>query len=192
MPASTSRASMLNRFRRHPRVRIPTPIACELAWRDEQRWFGKSVHGPGVVYDLSLRGMRVSTEAPIKPGDQVSLLVRSAAANGSCRNRCCHGSLGERPDIRTGFSAVVEYLPWTTSTIHDGVLKGDQISEVGLVEFPCLYKRALLAAAQPAHACFSPISVLLCPGRTEEMDDDQSGRSGRGVRSLSCGCQNVK
>jgi hypothetical protein len=76
MPMSTSRASMLNKFRRHPRVRIPTPIACEIAWRDEQRWFGKSVQGPGVVYDLSLRGMRVSTEAPIKPGDHVSLLVR--------------------------------------------------------------------------------------------------------------------
>lgn len=76
MSTSTLRASMLNKFRRHPRVRIPTPIACEIAWRDEQRWFGKSVQGPGVVYDLSLRGMRVSTEAPIKPGDHVSLLVR--------------------------------------------------------------------------------------------------------------------
>ena len=67
---------MLNTFRRHPRVRIPTPFACELAWRDEQRWFGKSVHGAGVVYDLSLRGMRVCTEVPIKPGDQVSVLIR--------------------------------------------------------------------------------------------------------------------
>lgn len=76
MSMSTSRASMLNKFRRHPRVRLPTPIACDLVWRDEQRWFGKSAHGPGVVYDLSLRGMRVSTEAPIKPGDHVSLLVR--------------------------------------------------------------------------------------------------------------------
>lgn len=76
MSMNTSRASMLNAFRRHPRVRIPTPFACELAWRDEQRWFGKSVHGAGVVYDLSLRGMRVSTEAPIKPGDHVSVLIR--------------------------------------------------------------------------------------------------------------------
>lgn len=76
MSMNTSRASMLNTFRRHPRVRIPTPFACELAWRDEQRWFGKSVHGAGVVYDLSLRGMRVSTEAPIKPGDRVSVLIR--------------------------------------------------------------------------------------------------------------------
>ncbi|MEQ1793735.1 MAG: PilZ domain-containing protein [Nitrospira sp.] len=76
MSTSTSRAAMLNKFRRHPRVRVPTPFACELTWRDEQRWFGKSVHDAGVVYDLSLRGMRVSTEAPIKPGDQVSLLIR--------------------------------------------------------------------------------------------------------------------
>lgn len=76
MSTTTSRASMLNTFRRHPRVRVPTPFACELAWRDEQRWFGKSVHGAGVVYDLSLRGMRVSTEASIKPGDHVSLLIR--------------------------------------------------------------------------------------------------------------------
>lgn len=29
-----------------------------------------------MVYDVSLRGMRVSTEAPIKPGDQVSLTLR--------------------------------------------------------------------------------------------------------------------
>lgn len=76
MSSSALRTSMLNTFRRHPRVRIPTPFACELAWRDEQRWFGKSVHGAGVVYDLSLRGMRVSTEAPIKPGDHVSVLIR--------------------------------------------------------------------------------------------------------------------
>ena len=76
MSVSTSRPSMLNTFRRHPRMRIPTPFACELAWRDEQRWFGKSVHGAGVVYDLSLRGMRLSTEVPIKPGDHVSVLIR--------------------------------------------------------------------------------------------------------------------
>lgn len=76
MSMSTSRASMLNTFRRHPRVRVPIPFACELAWRDDQRWFGKSVHVAGVVYDLSLRGMRVSTEAPIKPGDHVSVLIR--------------------------------------------------------------------------------------------------------------------
>ncbi len=76
MPASALHTSRLNKFRRHPRVCIPTPIACELAWCDEQRWFGKSVHGPGVVYDLSLRGLWISTEVLIKSDDQMPLLVR--------------------------------------------------------------------------------------------------------------------
>lgn len=30
----------------------------------------------GLVYDLSVRGARVSTEAPIKPGDEVTLSLR--------------------------------------------------------------------------------------------------------------------
>ena len=30
----------------------------------------------GVVYDLSLRGARVSTRAPMKPGDEVALSLR--------------------------------------------------------------------------------------------------------------------
>jgi len=30
----------------------------------------------GVVYDLSIRGARVSTEAEIKPGDEVTLSLR--------------------------------------------------------------------------------------------------------------------
>jgi hypothetical protein len=30
----------------------------------------------GLVYDLSVRGARVSTEAPFKPGDQVALSLR--------------------------------------------------------------------------------------------------------------------
>jgi hypothetical protein len=30
----------------------------------------------GLVYDLSVRGARVSTEAPLKPGDEVTLRLR--------------------------------------------------------------------------------------------------------------------
>jgi hypothetical protein len=30
----------------------------------------------GLVYDLSVRGARVSTEAPFKPGDEVTLRLR--------------------------------------------------------------------------------------------------------------------
>ena len=70
------RGSFLNKFRRHPRVRIPTPFVCSLARLGSSGWFRKPSANVGVVYDLSLRGVRVSTEAPIKPGDQVSLTLR--------------------------------------------------------------------------------------------------------------------
>ena len=30
----------------------------------------------GVVYDVSLKGARVSSEAPIEPGDQITVLLR--------------------------------------------------------------------------------------------------------------------
>jgi hypothetical protein len=39
-------------------------------------WLRKPVINVGLVYDLSVRGARVSTEAPFKPGDQVALSLR--------------------------------------------------------------------------------------------------------------------
>jgi hypothetical protein len=36
----------------------------------------KPIVNVGLVYDLSVRGARVSTEAPFKPGDQVALSLR--------------------------------------------------------------------------------------------------------------------
>ncbi|MBI3356202.1 MAG: PilZ domain-containing protein [Nitrospirae bacterium] len=52
------------------------PFTCSLARLEPNGWFRKPSEEVGVVYDLSLRGVRVSTEAPIKPGDQVSLTLR--------------------------------------------------------------------------------------------------------------------
>jgi hypothetical protein len=76
MQTTHHRGSILNRFRRYPRVRIPTPFTCSLT-RLESKWrFRKPSGNIGVVYDLSLRGVRMSTEASIKPGDQVSLTLR--------------------------------------------------------------------------------------------------------------------
>lgn len=68
----------LNKFRRHPRVRISTPFSCTLTRVDSnlKRWFLVPGEGLGVVYDLSLRGIRVSTEAKMKPGDVVGLTLR--------------------------------------------------------------------------------------------------------------------
>lgn len=76
MAAGSLRGAILNRYRRYPRVRVPMPFVCSLARLDARRWFRRPSEAIGVVYDLSLRGVRVSTEAAIKPGDQVSLTLR--------------------------------------------------------------------------------------------------------------------
>jgi hypothetical protein len=76
MQTASQRESVLNVFRRHPRVRAPIPFTCSVARLERRGWFSKPSEDLGVVYDLSLRGVRMSTEAPIKPGDQVSLRLR--------------------------------------------------------------------------------------------------------------------
>jgi hypothetical protein len=70
------RSVALNRFRRHPRVRITAPFACALAPLRQRRWLRRPTIDLGLVYDLSLRGARVSTEAAIRPGDEVTLSLR--------------------------------------------------------------------------------------------------------------------
>ncbi len=75
MELSPQRQPKLNRFRRHPRVRIPTPFSCSLYRLSDVGWFRKPTDEIGVVYDLSLRGVRVTTEAPIRPGDEVALRI---------------------------------------------------------------------------------------------------------------------
>ena len=78
MQITHHRGTALNKFRRHPRVRVLTPFSCSLVPLDSKRngWFQKPSEGVGVVYDLSLRGVRVSTEAVMQPGDLVSLTLR--------------------------------------------------------------------------------------------------------------------
>jgi len=70
------RPSDVNRFRRHPRVRIATPFACALSSLKPRQWLRKPTVNPGVVYDLSLRGARVSTRAIMRPGDEVAISLR--------------------------------------------------------------------------------------------------------------------
>jgi hypothetical protein len=76
MQTVQSHKALLNQFRRYPRVRALTPFTCSLTRVAGKRWFRKSSHDIGVVYDLSLRGLRMSTEASIGPGDQVSVILR--------------------------------------------------------------------------------------------------------------------
>ena len=70
------RPPLLNRFRRHPRVRIETPFACALSPLRSRRWLRRPPTNWGLVYDLSVRGARISTEAPFKPGDEVMVSLR--------------------------------------------------------------------------------------------------------------------
>jgi len=78
MKSSQQRAVLINHFRRFPRVRARIPFSCSLSRLESKRrrWFPVHNEDVGVVYDLSLRGIRVSTEALIKPGDLVALTLR--------------------------------------------------------------------------------------------------------------------
>ena len=76
LATEVSRPPTLNRFRRHPRVRIETPFACTLSPLRSRRWLRRPPPNLGLVYDLSVRGARVSTEAPFKPGDEVTVSLR--------------------------------------------------------------------------------------------------------------------
>jgi len=76
MEQTSPRSAVLNRYRQHPRVRIPAPFVCALSHCQSRRWLRKTGVDLGVVYDLSIRGARVSTEAEIRPGDEVTLTLR--------------------------------------------------------------------------------------------------------------------
>ena len=76
MEKTAHRSSVLNRFRQHPRVRISAPFVCALSHCQSRRWLRKPGIDLGVVYDLSICGARVSTEAEIRPGDEVTVSLR--------------------------------------------------------------------------------------------------------------------
>jgi PilZ domain len=76
MEQISHRPSALNRFRQHPRVRISAPFICALSHCQPRRWLRRPGIDLGVVYDLSISGARVSTEAEIRPGDEVTLTLR--------------------------------------------------------------------------------------------------------------------
>jgi hypothetical protein len=76
MKAATMPKEVFLDIREHTRTRIPVPFSCALAEKAKPRWFAKKREGIGVVYDVSLKGARVSSEAPIEPGDQITVLLR--------------------------------------------------------------------------------------------------------------------
>jgi hypothetical protein len=76
MGQTSHRSSVSNKFRQHPRVRIPAPFVCALSHYQSRRWLMRTGIDLGVVYDLSISGARVSTEAEIRLGDEITLSLR--------------------------------------------------------------------------------------------------------------------
>jgi PilZ domain len=76
MEQTSHRSSALNKFRQHPRVRVSAPFVCALSRPQSRRWLRRPSIDLGVVYDLSIRGARVSTEAEMRPGDEITLSLR--------------------------------------------------------------------------------------------------------------------
>jgi len=76
MKAATMPKELFLDIREHTRTRIPVPFSCALSEKVSPRWFAKKRAGLGVVYDVSLKGARVTCEAPMDPGDQVTVLLR--------------------------------------------------------------------------------------------------------------------
>ena len=76
MKPSTMPDEVFLDIREHARTRIPVPFSCALSEKTRPSWFAGKRTGIGVVYDVSLKGARVSSEAPIGPGDQVTVLLR--------------------------------------------------------------------------------------------------------------------
>ena len=63
-------------IREHPRMKVPVPFSCAVAETRAPRWFAKRREGIGVVYDVSIKGMRLSSEVPINLGDQLTVQLR--------------------------------------------------------------------------------------------------------------------
>ena len=76
MKSATMSDELFLDIREHARMRVPVPFSCALAEKARPGWFAKKRAGLGVVYDVSLKGARVTSEAPMNPGDQVTVLLR--------------------------------------------------------------------------------------------------------------------
>lgn len=66
-------------LRQHPRLRIPAPFVCSLSRLGLAKWLGRRAEGIGVVFDVSMKGAKVMSEAVIQRGDR--LFVRLSLPN---------------------------------------------------------------------------------------------------------------
>lgn len=60
-------------LRQHPRLRIPAPFVCSLSRLGLAKWFSRRGDDIGVVFDVSMKGAKVMSEAGIQRGDRLSV-----------------------------------------------------------------------------------------------------------------------
>jgi hypothetical protein len=65
-----------SRVRRYPRIGVPTPFPCLFAIIRSHHRFAVEEGDVGVVYDMSVKGARLMTEATMAPGDRIVLSLR--------------------------------------------------------------------------------------------------------------------
>ncbi len=63
-------------LRQHSRLRIPIPFSCSFSPINVPPWREGSSHGLGVVFDISLNGLKFMGETLPPPGEQLALMVR--------------------------------------------------------------------------------------------------------------------
>jgi len=63
-------------LRQHPRTRVPIPFPCSFMPLNAPPWWGGSSDGLGVVFDISLNGIKLMSENLPPPGEQLALMVR--------------------------------------------------------------------------------------------------------------------
>jgi len=60
-------------LRQYPRLRVSAPFVCSLSRLGLAKWLGRGANGIGVVFDVSMKGAKVMSEAGIQRGDRLSV-----------------------------------------------------------------------------------------------------------------------
>ncbi len=73
MNGTTGQVKFSVDLRQHPRLRVSAPFVCSLARLGLAKWLGRGSNGIGVVFDVSMKGAKVMSEAGIQRGDRLSV-----------------------------------------------------------------------------------------------------------------------
>jgi hypothetical protein len=73
MNCATGQEQLSVDLRQHPRLRVSAPFICSLSRLGLAKWLRRGAEGFGVVFDVSMKGAKVMSEAGIQRGDRVAV-----------------------------------------------------------------------------------------------------------------------